>query len=515
MNKLPINFKIKPWSHQLATIKACMKRDYFGLFYEMGGGKTSTTINILRCKFAKHDAPLMTLIICPVIVKENWKREFKMHSHLEPYVQVLSGSGATRIKQLQTSGKFIFITNTESVSMSTLWEAISKMNFQVLIVDESHRFKNPKAKRTKALIKFSDQHQLKYKFILTGSPILNSAQDIWSQMRILSPDWCGALSKNFWAWNSTFFYDANANKPAHVNWPDWRMRPGSEEKLNELIYNHAHRVMKKDVLDLPPITYQTVDVPLSAEQKRLYKEMKNDFIAFLDHMELVKKEQESYNEVALCDDDLRRYSATTYAGGVLKESRVSVANLAITKALRLQQLISGIFVSDEKDKKGKYKTHAIDNKRNEVLADLLEDIPKGAKVIIWCVFKASYKQIEEVVIKSGRIPVFLTGEQNYEEKNSAVDLFNNEPSIDCIIANPNAGGTGVNLTAATYMVYYSRNFSLEADIQSEARCHRGGQAYRVTRIDLVAPNTIDEEVVKALRAKENLAGRILKLRDRL
>ncbi len=94
----------------------------------------------------------------------------------------------------------------------------------------------------------------------------------------------------------------------------------------------------------------------------------------------------------------------------------------------------------------------------------------------------------------------------YEDKNVRV-----------IVANQQAGGVGVNLTAASYAIYYSRSFSLEADIQSEARNHRGGSEIHksITRIDLVCPDTIDGICLEALYRKENLASNILKIRERI
>ena len=513
---IPSKFKITPWSHQLKTIKEVENRNYFALFYEMGGGKTLVAVNIMRQKFTKHGRFLKTLILCPVIVKENWKREIEMNSHMVDTVQVLEGAGKKRIKQLGTRNKHVFITNIESCNMKDLWDVILKFGFECLIVDESHRFKNPTGKRTTALLKLVDQPQIKYRFILTGSAILNSPLDIWAQMRILSPEILSPVGKSFWAFRDAYFYNANKNKGPNVTWPAWTFIQGREDDLNSRIYSHAHRVLKDDVLDIPPMVYQEIPVELSVEQKKLYIQMKQDFIAFLENAKSSPRKIQQARWKGF--EHIEKFSETYKEGEKIKGS-VSVATLALTKALRLQQLVSGIFVSDEKvDPKkpnSKYKTFSIDNKRNDVLKEILEDIPKSEKVIIWAVFRDSYHQIYDLVLKTGRVSVFLTGEQNYKEKNEAVDMFNNNEAIDVIIANPNAGGTGVNLTAASYMIYYSRNFSLEADIQSEARAHRGGQTKKVTRIDMVARGTIDQEILAALKKKMNMSEMIMGLRGKL
>ena len=103
------------------------------------------------------------------------------------------------------------------------------------------------------------------------------------------------------------------------------------------------------------------------------------------------------------------------------------------------------------------------------------------------------------------------GEHSAKEKVRAVDTFNEDYEYRVLLGNPSACGTGVNLTAASYAIYFSRNFSLEQDIQSEARNHRGGSEVhdKITRIDLVAKDTIDELIVKRLHEKQVMGETIL------
>lgn len=465
----PDFFKIKPWDHQLATIKKAIDKDYYALFYEMGCGKTATAINIARSKYHQHKRILKTLILSPVIVKENWRREYDMHSHVGKLVEVLDGPSAKRIdllKRADKTGKFIFVTNHESLSMKNLTQAIMDHNFEMIIVDESHRFKNPQAKRTKALIKLSDQKELKYKFILTGTPILNTPMDIWSQYRVMDKEIFG---DNFFVFRLTYFRDANSGMPAHVHFPNWIAKPGMEEKLNKIIYQHADRVTKDEVLDLPDIVYETIGVELTGEQKRLYNSMKKDFIAFL-------------NDTAC------------------------VAELAVTKGLRLQQIVSGIF----KDDKG--VVSLLESNRTKALKELIQDIPPDEKIIVWCVFRNSYDQIARALDEIDEEYVRITGDETYKQKIENVDAFNQDDGPRICIANQAAAGTGINLTRASYSIYFSRNYNLEHDLQSEARNHRGGQTRKVTRIDMVAYDTIDEIILKALKSKLDMSELILEFK---
>jgi hypothetical protein len=340
-----------------------------------------------------------------------------------------------------------------------------------VLVHNSQRCKEIKAKRTKLAIELADT--ARHKFILTGTPILNTPMDIWAQFRIL--DGGETFDRNFYAFRARYFYDKNANMPAHIRFPAWEPLPGLDKVFHEKIYAKASRVLKKDCLDLPPIVRQRLDVELSDEQRRLYDTMKKDFIAFLD-------------------------------------DKACVARTALTKGLRLQQLVSGIF-SDEDGGEHALKS----NPRLNALSDCLESIHTEHKSIVWVSFRRSYDECLSVCRDLGVNAVTLVGGMTDKARQEAIDSFQNDPSVRVMIANPAAGGVGVTLTAASYMIYYSRDFSLENDLQSEARCHRGGsEAHeKITRIDIVAPGTIDEVILEALERKENLATKILAIREKL
>lgn len=369
----------------------------------------------------------------------------------------------------------------------------------VTVVGNCHNFKNPEAKRTKALMKFS--RAVKRKFILTGSPVLQSALDLWSQFYILNPDILGA---NFFSFRAQYFYDANAGMPANVHFPNWKVkderyfnklkRQGVSEaeiakqslnNLNETIYKYADRVMKKDVLDLPPITYQTLEVELSKEQARIYNEMKEHLVAQLE---------ESEDDLLEVMDEL---------------PEIMQADLAIVKILRLMQICAGVVKADGKEAEMLPKVP-----RLELLKDTLEEILANAenKVIIWTTFKPTYKAIAKICEELKVKYVLITGET--KDKQASMDAFNNDDSVRVVIANQSAGGTGITLNAANYSIYYSRSFNLAHDLQSEARNYRGGQTRNVTRIDLVASETIDAEIVKALADKKAHAEDILNTKNK-
>lgn len=465
-----IPYKIQPWAHQLEGIERGKANNIFALFFEMGTGKSLTAINILRWRYLEHRKILPTLILCPLIVVENWKREIEAnagHAVIDS-MQCLTGDFKNRRKQLDTPGKQIFITNLDTIN-TKLWEFISGRTWAILLIDEAHKFKSPTAKRTKKVISFADR--IFYKLILTGSPVLNNAMDIWAQLRILSPE---IFPENFYVFRAQYFEDKNASMPTKKYFPNWQPKEKALEELRTIIRRHSMRVLKKNVLDLPPLVKQSVFVELTPEQQKHYDEMESDFITYLN-------------------------------------GEACVAEIALTKMLRLQQIVAGII----KTETGAVQRIATEKKG--ALKELLEDLCPHSKVIVWTNFTDSYDDVREVCAELELKHVEIVGKQNKTKRQTGMDLFNSAQTETCVcLANQSAGGVGIGLQAASYMIYYGKTYNLEHDQQSESRNHRGGSEVhdKVTRIDIVAQNTIDEDITGALRTKQELGEFLLKLKEK-
>lgn len=479
MNSKPLEL----WDHQKAIVPKLLNASEYALFWEMGCGKTAAMIHGLRQMYTHAGRHLSTLIFAPPIVLRNWKNEFRMHSKISSdRIIVLDGSGAKRTKEFLKArenflGEMIVVTNYESVQMSDLYKHLMAWKPEVIVCDESHRLKNHQSKRAQLVLKLA--RGAKRRYLMTGTPVLNSALDVFMQFRIMEGDkssHAGAtFGDNFFAFRAQFFQDVNASwKDKHNYFPKWEPRVTTHSTMQDMIYKKASRVVKSECMSLPPLVRQTIEIDLSPEQRRLYEEMKKDYITFLDNHK--------------------------------NEPRAVVAQMALTKALRLQQICSG-FVKTDSDEEIELKN----TPRNTALAELLEDLSPHSKVIVWAVFRRNYLQIAKICEKLALPFTMLTGEQSAKEKTEQVYKFENDPTVRVMIANQGAGGVGVNLVAASYSIYYSRNFSLEADLQSEARNYRGGSERheKITRIDLVAPKTIDALVLQALATKQTVSNQIL------
>ena len=466
------------WSHQKEAITRASDGEELGLFFEMGTGKTRTIVEILKRKFYENKSTMRTLILCPPVVLKNWVNEFKMFSEFDERDIVVLDRKTRKEKGLQdrignSTREFILITNYEALDNIEFSKLLEWWAPEILVCDESQRLKSSKSKRAKAVERLS--WSTEYRYILSGTPVLNSPMDLYQQFKIL--DKGKTFGANFWVFCNRYFFDANASNP-NFTWKKWLPKPETFMAFNKLIGDKSMRVQKSECLDLPPFIREKREVELSPAQAVAYKSMKKEFIAF------VESEKKS------------------------DKSRTVVAQLAITKALRLQQIITG-FVTTEEGEQLRLKGG---NPRLKELEELIKEITAtGEKVIIWACFKENYKQIAEVCDKLHIGYAELHGGIQANQKDKNINSFKTNKDCQVLIANQGAGGVGVNLQEASYSIYFSRNFNLEHDLQSEARNYRGGSEMHssVTRIDLVAVDTIDQQILDALLKKQKISDMIL------
>lgn len=454
------------WGHQKDAVTRSLYVDNFALFFEMGTGKTLTTIAIILDKYKRAKRPLRTLIFCPLVVVPNWRREFLSHSDIpQCLVSTLEGSQKKRIKTLSKKASPIYISNYESLGMGDLFELYKQFSPEILVFDESHKLKTHNAVRTKKATILADK--CPHKILLSGTPVLNSPMDLFSQYRVL--DGGDSFGKNFYGFRARYFYDANAGMPTTIHFPVWKVKPNAISEINHIVNNTALRITKEECLDLPPMVREVQYVDMTPEQAKMYKQMKQDFIAFLN-------------------------------------DKACVAQLALTKALRLQQIISGFVKLEDGTEVTLPSTP-----REKALEELLEQLTPNHKVIVWAVFKHNFKQISASCEKLKIDYVQVHGEISGKAKQENIDRFTNDDRCRVFIGHPGAGGIGINLTVSSYSIFFSRGFSLEHDLQAEARNHRGGSERhsKVTRIDLVCKETIDELVLEMLAKKVQLGEDLL------
>jgi SNF2 family DNA or RNA helicase len=472
---------LMPWQKEAVALSYKENDLFFSC--SMGVGKTCATIQVLRHRYSEAGHIKNTLILAPLIVLENWRREILMFSKIpDRAITVLHGTGKKRKalmeKVLGYSG--IVICNYETMQMKDVYSLLQEWSPEILVCDESHLLKNPASKRAKAVARLADRAQ--HKYLLTGTPVLNSAMDLFMQYRILDghlgPH--STFGSNFFVFRNTYFYDENAQWKGKSNYfPKWEPRESTYSELAEKIAKKTLIVTKKDVLkDLPPLVTEERFAELGTEQARMYKEVRQEYVSFLE-------------------------------GHKDNPDKAVIARLAITKALRLQQIVTGFVGVGEGARVEPYFFDKVP--RLEALKVILEELAPNHKVIVWSIFKENYKMIARVCEELGVGFTEIHGGVTAKNKFLNQDIFNKDPDCRVLIGNPGAGGVGINLVASSYSVYYSRGFKLGDDLQSEARNHRKGSEVhdKITRINIVAPNTIDELINEALSKKQNIAKEIL------
>lgn len=495
-----MKYKIEPWPHQRATIEHVLSLPDdpifppgYALFWVMGVGKSGATINILRGLFNRKSTVLRTLIFCPPIVVPNWREEWLKHSSIDPRsVICLQGSETQRVKDFMRPEGRVFITNYEALRMKRLGGTFDEKNHkytpglfaqwspEALVWDECHYLKDPRRDRSRLARMLSNPlgQNHPYKYLLSGTPVLASPMDLFHQFLVL--DNGKTLGQNFFTFRARFFRDRNVGMPKARYFPKWEPmtlekdgRDGVAE-INALISGSASRIEKKDALDLPPELEVPISVPLSKEQARVYEDMRQDLIAYID-------------------------------------SQACVARLALTKMLRLMQITSGFLPVEAREEGGEQVLKSLGKTpRREALTSLLADLTPHSKVIVWAAWRENYAQIREVCQELGVKYLELHGEARGGGAFDTVAAFTNDPDIRVLISNPRSGGIGINIVCAPYDIWYSYTYSLADYLQAKARNHRAGQTEKVTHYFLQAQNTIDCTVLNRLANKVQMSEKLLR-----
>jgi SNF2 family DNA or RNA helicase len=494
------------WSHQKTGIERARSAKHFAFFYDPGTGKSRTAIEIMKEEFNATSRIQRTLIVAPAVVCPNWKDEWLLYSKIEAgRVKVLDGSGEKRLKEFKKlaytfpesqegrKGQ-VFITNYEVFSrMPDLVAQIRHWGPEFCVWDESHKLKNPDAKSSKAAAELSGK--VARNLILTGSPILNNALDIFQQVKVMMGGFpterffqtmdTRELITNFFGFRARYFVDRNKGMPSHKYYPDWQIMTKEKDgidaakEISDILSRIGMVAKKEECLDLPPELVQVVKVGMTKEQSIAYREMELNFMA-------------------------------EFATGV------SVAQIAMTKGMRLQQITSGFVPltgQDPEDEFAASKVRFEKTPKQEALRELLETLVPRSKVLIWAVWKENYVQIRQVLEDLRIEYVEVHGDVPDGKKKEAIKRFQSDDRVRVYLGHPGSGGIGVNLVQAGYSIRYSRTFSLEHLIQSRARNYRGGTKEQghesITHYELVCENTIEEVAVARLNGKEEISAKIL------
>ena len=465
-------FKTKPFAHQLKALEMSWDKKVFAYFMEMGTGKSKVLIDNMSMLYDKGFIN-GALIIAPKGVYKNWF-DSEIPTHMPDHIErkmVLWESSAGKSKELELKTLFkstfdlhILIMNVEALSTKKgkqFAETFLNCHKALMAIDESTTIKNPGAIRTKSIIDLGKD--VKYKRILTGSPVTKSPLDLFTQCAFLDP-WL-LDHQSYYSFKTRYAITKQINVSGRMVQivVGYRNLP----ELSEKIKPFSHRVLKDDCLDLPPKTFMKRTIQLTEEQRKVYKQMK---------------------EIALA----------TLNGKLITTHNV------ITQLMRLHQITCGHFKSDDG------QIQKIANNRLDELMDVLSEME--GKAVIWAHYRYDIEVIVEAIKKEygDNSVVTYYGDTSTDDRQKAIKLIQDKDSpVRFIVGTPQTGGYGITLTGASTMIYYSNGYDLEKRQQSEARIDRIGQEKPMTYIDIIAEGTVDEKIVKALRTKVDIATQIM------
>lgn len=447
-----------------------------GLWWDMGVGKSRTVVETvceLKC--------LTTLIFAPLSVVPVWPDEFEKWGTRE--VQVVALDKGTTVKRAlevrnrrswatTSSRPVVIVMNYEATHSREMQTAVMQP-WDLVVTDESHRIKAPRGK-TSLLMSHLRPYAHK-RICLSGTPLPHDPMDAFAQYRFLDPRIFGRYITHFRA----RYCEMNP----YIKGPAGQLvkvaRWVNMDEFDRKFYSIAFRVEKSNVLPgLPTVVHQQRVVTLCPKARRAYL-------------------------------DLKRHFVTECKAGAVTASNV------LAKLVRLQQVTSGFLPVDVEDTGGTKVVEEIDTSKRAALAEILDDLPPSEPVVVFYLFRHDADKIREAAQKTNRVCYELSGQTKQLaewQKAPAHHSGANRPIAegDVLAAQIRAGGLGVDLTRACYVVYWNTGFVSPGEYdQTEARVHRMGQTRPVTYIHLIAAGTIDEHIQIARRQRRDVVKGVL------
>lgn len=472
---------VSPFKHQKEHLEKHLYDKSWGLLWEQGTAKTKPIIDTTALLYLDKKIDAL-LVVAPPGVERNWNTD-ELPKHLPPDVAL-----ETRVQVFLTANKD---TKAQARSMeqlmrhkglavllisynafmtqkgkNTVWKFLRHRR-ALYALDESHYIKTPNAKRTKSVV--ASGRYAAYRRILTGTPIAVGPFDLYSQIRF--------LDENFWKTKNIhgsvefrqFFGEwltAEECKKELGYDPgyDQLIRYKNLDLLTEWLKEISDRLLKEDVLDLPPKLYSKKYVEMTTQQRVIYEELKEKYIYDFGDGDIIDGE------------------------------------LPIVRLLRLQQILCNYVPTGEDEP---VRLLSDKNPRLNAMEDI-RDITFHP-TIVWARFRHDVDQLMSLL---GDRAVRYDGsvDDDQAEKNK---LAFQRGDVQWFVGTAQKGGPGLTLHQAKTVVYYSNSFRLIDRLQSEDRAHRAGMDDNpVNYIDIVCAGTVDERIVSNLRDKRDIASAI-------
>ena len=464
INQMPI--RAHPYEHQRQAYEfACRLFGITGhdppssrgvaLLMEMGTGKSLTTIAVAGRLWLNHEVERM-LIVVPLSILGVWQGEFRKFADFEYSLTVMNGSESKKIeklRQMPTSGLQVAVINYESAWR--LEKELAAWDADFIVCDEGHKIKTHNIAASKCIHRLGAK--ARYRMLLTGTIITNKAIDIFSPYKFLNP---AVFGNSFYAFRNRYFDMVGYGNHTPV------LKTSMTEELTRHIHSIAFRATKAECLDLPETMEIIQQVELEPQTRKLYQQLVRD----------------SYAQI--------------------KGGEITAANV-LTRLLRLSQLTGGFVRGDATD-----RVEQVSSAKLDALSDIIDSaVQEASKLVIIARFLPEIDAITAMLERKSIGYSLITGA--VKDRDEQVRRFQTDSEVTLFVGQIATAGLGITLTAADKMVFYSLDYSMSNFEQTKARIHRVGQRNPCTYIYLVAENTIDVKVLKALREKADLAKMLI------
>lgn len=448
--------EFKPHDYQRYCTEYILEHPISALFLDMGLGKTVITLTALDALLYDRFEVRKVLIVAPLrVARDTWPTEIEKWDHLKSLqYSVVVGDARTRASALGRRAD-IYIINRENI----LWlleyykKAHRKWDFDMLVLDELSSFKNYRSKRFRALR--TVRPAVKRVVALTGTPASNGLMDLWAEIGLL--DMGQRLGRFIGQYRDKYFKPESMNPSTNIVYK-YVARPNAEKEIYERISDITISMKSLDYLDMPERVELIHKVVLNGAERDLYNMLRDEFI------------------IPLEGGDIDAANAGALTG-------------------KLLQTANGAVYDEES------RVREIHSRKLEALDDLIESA-NGQPVLVAYWFKHDRDRIIRHLSKSGIQVRGIKTSQDIKDWNAG--------RIPVALIHPASAGHGLNIQQGGHiLIWFGLTWSLELYQQTNARLWRQGQTEVVTIYHIIAQDTMDEDVMKALQQKDITQERLI------
>jgi SNF2 family DNA or RNA helicase len=416
---------------------------------DMGLGKTIQTLALLS--YVKHKKRLgLVVIVCPVTTLSNWNRET---SRFAPHFKTVLHTGQSRNEDAKFLAKYDIVFVSYHILRNDI-EIFRQLKIDTLVLDEAHNIKNHYTEIFKAVRSIEAKHRL----TLTGTPVENNILELWALMDFLNP---GLLGSREW-------FQRRFRKAVEIEHDKT-----ATERLRRTISPFILRRKKEDVLkDLPEKQEITLYSEMNKRQAAVYETHKAYF------KEKIKKSIETVG---------------------LTKSSMEI----LTALLRMRQIALFPELVDKKFKD-------VESGKFEQFIDLIEEVlSENHKVLVFSQFTEALSIIRRHLDQTRQSYSYLDGSMTAKKRQQEIDKFQTEKSTSLFLLSLKAGGVGITLTEADYVVIFDPWWNPAAEMQAIDRCCRIGQTKKVFAYKLITKGTVEEKILALQEKKKKLVENLI------